>query len=305
MTIFTVNSQNQLIEAPRVLLEREIQLEEWLHNSPWAVANEDLLIIGRQTKASIAENNRYPDLLALDKDGNIVVIELKKGKAPREVIAQILEYAAWASQLSADQIKEIANINLNSDVYAIFKEYFEVDEVPMLGSSLRLFIAAEEIPPTLSEVCRFLRQNLGLDISCVIYEAHRGESGSLLVDSSLVVGGERLAGKSSNINPTSNANNWNGDTPVKEIIWNAVRHLSHNNHDFVFSPKDIISYLSTAYPDVNKSTIRCQIASDCVNHPSRHHWPGGIDRYWQIQKGKYRLYNQLDDQWSIPIKVTN
>jgi len=295
MTIFTISANNEMVEAPRVQLERELQLEDWLGNSPWAIANEDLLIIGRQTRANIASSNRYPDLLALDKDGNITVIELKKGKAPREVVAQLLEYAAWASQLSEEQIIEIANIYLSGDLLATFKDYFEVDEIPPLGNGLRLFVAAEEIPNSVSEVCRFLRQNLGLDVSCVCYEAYRDRSGNTLVDSSLIVGGERLSAKRSmasvSISTSSHAN-WNGQTPVKEIIWQAVSELSNRRTDFTFSPKDIIDHISSKFPSVNKSTIRCQISSDCVNHLSRHHWPGGIDRYWQISKGKYRLYQK-------------
>ncbi len=35
----------------------------------------------------------FSDLLGLDKDGNIVIVELKRGKTPREVVAQLLEYA--------------------------------------------------------------------------------------------------------------------------------------------------------------------------------------------------------------------
>jgi hypothetical protein len=294
MTIFTINADNEMVEAHRILLERELQLEDWLTNSPWAIANEDLLIIGRQARANIATSNRYPDLLALDKDGKITVIELKKGKAPREVVAQLLEYAAWASQLSEDQIIEIANSYLSDDLHTAFKNHFEVDDLPSLGNGLRLFVAAEEMPSSVSEVCRFLRQNLGLDICCVSYEAYSDRSGNTLVDSSLIVGGERLSGKYSSTQnatiSTSTHANWNGQTPVKEIIWQAVSEISNGNANFSFSPKDIIGHISSKYPDVNESTIRWQISSDCVNHPSRHHWPGGIDRYWRIGKGKYRLY---------------
>ena len=45
------------------------------------------------------------------------------------------------------------------------------------------------------------------------------------------------------------------------------------------------------FPDFNKSTVGCRIISDCVNHRSRHHYPGGEDRYWWVEKGRYELYD--------------
>lgn len=46
-----------------------------------------MLIIGRQTSASIEAGTVLPDLLAIDSEGNLVIIELKKAQAPREVVA--------------------------------------------------------------------------------------------------------------------------------------------------------------------------------------------------------------------------
>lgn len=288
-----------MVEAPRLALQTESQLEEWLSNSPWAVANEDLLIIGRQTRASIANNARVPDLLALDSDGRIVVVELKKGRAPREVVAQILEYAAWAATLSHSSIVEIGSSFLSQDLSAKFVEYFEVDDCPAFGRLLRLFIAAEEIPGCVSETCRFLRQNLGLDISCVSYKAYRDAAGNTLVDSSLIVGSENMAVSSvglvgGGISDRQNRAPWNGTTPVKEIIWKAVQELTAGDNDLEFSPKSIVTHIAPKYPGVNKGTIRCQLASDCVNHTSRHHWPGGTDRYWLVKPGTYRLLRPTD-----------
>jgi hypothetical protein len=63
----------------------------------------------------------------------------------------------------------------------------------------------------------------------------------------------------------------------------------------VFTLKDIIEIIHKSQPEIKKSTIGLQIISDSVNHPSRHHYPGGKDRYWRIEKGKYRLFNPIDD----------
>ena len=81
-------------------MELESYLEDWLENSPWALIQDELILwIGRQTSANDEEGTIFPDLLGIDAEGNLVIVELKRDKAPREVVAQLLEYAAWANEL--------------------------------------------------------------------------------------------------------------------------------------------------------------------------------------------------------------
>jgi hypothetical protein len=49
----------------------------------------------------------YVDLLAIAPDGSLVVIELKRHKTPREVVAQAIDYASWVETLEADAISNI------------------------------------------------------------------------------------------------------------------------------------------------------------------------------------------------------
>lgn len=100
-------SNSRLVIAQETNLELESHLEDWLENSPWALAQEPILWIGRQTSASVENSTIFPDLLGLDANGNLVIAELKRDKAPREVVTQLLEYAAWANELLEEQIQEI------------------------------------------------------------------------------------------------------------------------------------------------------------------------------------------------------
>lgn len=262
-----------------------------------AIAQEPLLLIGRQTSAIQEEYGTiFPDLLGLDKDGNLVIIELKKGRTPREVIAQLLEYAAWANDLSDEKIYDIALnyfkiTNNEKDLETLFLETFEAEEIPPLNQRLRLFVAAEEISPSVSKVCRFLRQVHGVDVNCIQFSIFQTESGEVLVSSEAFVGLEDIVTPKKTV-----TQRWAGEKPVKQVVWESVEEFTKGDKNKIFSPKDICQIILQKYPNFNKNTVGCQIISDSVNHTSRHHYPGGEDRYWWVEKGKYKLYDSLTDK---------
>lgn len=80
-------------------------LQEWIANKPDALG-EDLLIIQKEFDGFNDTNERL-DLLALDKDGNVVVIENKLDDTGRDVTWQVLKYASYASTLNKQQITNI------------------------------------------------------------------------------------------------------------------------------------------------------------------------------------------------------
>ena len=165
MAVFILNKDDNLDNAELIIaketdIELESHLESWLENSPWALAEEEhILWIGRQTSANVEESTIFPDLLGVDSEGNLVIVELKKSKAPREVVAQLLEYAAWAKELSDEQIQGIAatyfqTVKKETTLQDAFSEMFE-DEMPALNRRLRLFVVAAEIPGTVLRFADF------------------------------------------------------------------------------------------------------------------------------------------------------
>ena len=282
-----------LIPAKKTSIELESHLEAWLENSPWAITQEPLLIIGRQTPALQEESKTiFPDLIGIDKNGNLVIIELKKGKTPRDVVAQLLEYAAWANELSEESIRDIASdyfakISAKEDMDTQFRETFELDETPPLNRTLRLFIAAEEIDPSVAKVSRFLRQVHSVDINCIKFSIYQTESGEILVSSEPYVGLEEMVSQKKPSSPQR----WSGDKTVSQVVWEAVLEFTNQDKTKTFSPKEITQIILNKYPTFNKGSINCQLIADCVNHTSRHHYSGGKNRYWWIQEGKYRLYD--------------
>ena len=138
-------------------------------------------------------------------------------------------------------------------------DIFEADEVPHLNQSQRLFVAAEEVPSAISRVCRFLRTSHGVDVQCVEFSVFQTESGEILVSSESVVGQEDVIPPKKSIR-----DRWTGEKPVKQVVWEAVQELTAGDKGYIFSPKEVCEIILKKYPDFNKTTIRCQIISDCV-----------------------------------------
>ncbi|HDR9054711.1 TPA: DUF4268 domain-containing protein [Burkholderia vietnamiensis] len=80
-------------------------LQEWLANQPDAL-DEELLIIQKEFDGFDDTRERL-DLLAIDKSGNLVVIENKLDDSGRDVVWQALKYASYCSTLSKSQIADI------------------------------------------------------------------------------------------------------------------------------------------------------------------------------------------------------
>src|SRR5271170_4387677 len=89
---------NGLVQVDAGKLDAESQIEDWIERDP-SILDPNLLIIGRQVKT---QHSGPIDLLGLASDGAVFIIELKRDKTPREVIAQILDYASgWNLTLGA------------------------------------------------------------------------------------------------------------------------------------------------------------------------------------------------------------
>ncbi|WP_308364342.1 MULTISPECIES: hypothetical protein [unclassified Microbulbifer] len=92
------------------LRERE-HLQEWLAANP-EVLGEDLLIIQKEFDG-FDETRERLDLLALDKQGHLVIIENKLDDSGRDVVWQALKYASYCAGLTKSQL------------VAIYQQYLE------------------------------------------------------------------------------------------------------------------------------------------------------------------------------------
>ena len=83
-------------------IEQESALQQIIADDI-AVVDPSLMVIGREV-ASL--HGGRVDILAIDGDGNLAVVELKRNRTPRDVVAQVLDYGSWVRQLTTEDIAE-------------------------------------------------------------------------------------------------------------------------------------------------------------------------------------------------------
>jgi len=175
-----------LVEYQKNLVEKEIVIEDFIETYP-KILDNDFFIIGRQVPT--ATKTRI-DLMGLDKEGNVIIIEIKKGQSPREVVSQILEYAVWAEGLQYEDLNKIAkekHLSNFTDLYKKYEQEFKIIPEPF-NENQRLYIVAEKIDEKIEDMCRYLRIR-NLDIKCV--ELNFFEKGNQrLINTNVIVGTE-------------------------------------------------------------------------------------------------------------------
>jgi len=305
------------------LIDYEKDFENWLENSPVVLLDDDsestVLWIGRQVNARVGDVGKYPDLIGIDSNGDLVIVELKKGKTPREVVAQILEYASWGASLTYDDLNAITQGYCSNDkdlcgkdLLEIFRNVFlpesEEEEDIHFNVNQKLYIVAEEISPIVKQVAMHLRNKYNVDIYCMEYEVLKTQQGEYFISTEKILGYDEIKNNNTVTSKNINVNErWNEPIKIKTVISNAVSKLTGGRKDFSFTTGDIYNELIKEYPVIKKNTVGCQIIQNCVNHTSRKHYPSGqMDLYFRIDKGKFRLYvAETDGKWDWEGKIVN
>ncbi len=186
--MFTVNHQTNRISPVRTKKFNELgfterkHLQEWLAHEPSALG-EELLIIQKEFDGFDDTRERL-DLLALDKDGNLVIIENKLDDSGRDVVWQALKYASYCASLTKAQIVDIYQqyldryepvtaevdlLNAPASASARICEFLDapdLDELKLnLGNSQRIMLVAANFRKEVTSTALWLLGQ-GISIAC-------------------------------------------------------------------------------------------------------------------------------------------
>lgn len=114
-------ADGKLEEISTSKLDLEKNLEDWIREDS-SILGMEVLLIGQQV---ITEFGGRIDLLGIDRQGDLIIFELKRDLTPRDVVAQVIDYAAWVKNLTYNELNALSTDFLGKNLTTAFKSYFE------------------------------------------------------------------------------------------------------------------------------------------------------------------------------------
>jgi hypothetical protein len=192
--VFTVDGATAT--AAQAVGLAEVGLLERQHLQEWVIAHPEMLgevvkivafEFGRWTAAGGSVERDRLDVLALDQEGHLIVVELKRGKAPDTVDMQSLKYAALVSRFTYDELARVHARYLSTrrgetvDAETAAAELAEWADITEETLRLpRIVLLASDFPKTVTATMVFLHQ-LGLDVRLLAFQAYRTASSEILM----------------------------------------------------------------------------------------------------------------------------
>lgn len=171
-------------------------LEKWVEEHP-ALLGEKLFVITTEYDKFDKTSDRL-DVLAIDKNGKLVVIELKRDIAPTETELQAIKYAAICSNFTFEDIVEIYVDRMKrkgskideEDASSEILDFIQNESFEDLDNQPRIILAAREFRQETTSTVLWLR-SFGVDITCVKLELHslKSETGkdTIAINSSIII----------------------------------------------------------------------------------------------------------------------
>ena len=171
----------------------EKDLENWMSRNPTLLfGGEEVLVI-----AQSISGQRMADILALDTEGNLVIVEIKRDWSDRQTVGQLLEYAAEMAQRQYEDLEELHrqywSNNFSEQPYVCLLDRFRelvddgsisIQDIPKRPRGHRICIVAPDSDHGLRRIIEWLRE-YGVPISFApfaIYESADEEFPDILLE---------------------------------------------------------------------------------------------------------------------------
>lgn len=215
------------------LLER-FDIQEWIDNNS-SILGDDYLIIGKEV---ILPSNVRLDLLVIDKNANLVIIELKRDDSGKDIEWQAIKYASYCAGFTDTEIYNIYDNYLkNKNIYESakdkIKDFLEIDNdkefLDKLNKEQKIILVSRQFHSDVASAVLWLR-DYGVDISCLKLEPF--------------LDGDNLFIKPSIIIPLPEAKDYITRKEIKEKE-DKIQHLSEENLSIPNYPDDeLIKHLT-------------------------------------------------------------
>jgi hypothetical protein len=202
--IWTVGDKPISLKLDRLVSEKS--LEDMIVEDS-RILSDEWMLIGRQVRTFA---NRPLDLLAIAPDGSLVLIELKRGRTHRDVVAQALDYAAWVGELTSERIVDIykrfsGGKSLDAEFQRRFKATLDEETV---NQTHQIIIVAAELDDDSERIVKYLSER-NVPINVLFFQVFQHGKQQLLSRAWMIDPARTQT--SSTLNIKRDVEPWNGE----------------------------------------------------------------------------------------------
>ncbi len=195
--LFRINPENREsekiaeVEFARLGLRERRDIQEWIAANP-RILGEELLIIGKEFSGFDKTNERL-DLLAVDEDGKLVVIELKRDDTGLDAHWQAIRYASYFHRADEEDIIDMLAKHekvSEADAEDLLLQHLGTDDLNSLNNDQRIILASHRFAPEVTSAALWLNEKAwGEDfMTCVqLIPYHDGKSDSLYIQANTII----------------------------------------------------------------------------------------------------------------------
>lgn len=185
------STKMQEVDFARLGFQERRDIQEWVAANP-GILGDDLLIIGKEFAGFDLTNERL-DLLAVDQDGRLVVIELKRDDTGADAHWQAIKYASYLRRASVEHIvgmlakyQEVSE----EDAANMLMQHLGADDLNALNNDQRIILASHRFAPEVTSAALWLNERDRGDnlITCIQLIPYQDEqTDSLYVQANTII----------------------------------------------------------------------------------------------------------------------
>ena len=179
------------VDFAQLGLRERRDIQEWVAANP-NILGDDLLIVAKEFSGFDRTSERL-DLLAVDANGRLVVIELKRDDTGADVYWQAIKYASYLRRAGKQAIVSLlarhGNIS-EEDAGLRLLEHLDADDLDSLNNGQRIILASHRFAPEVTSAALWLNEQVSADglITCVQLIPYRdAESDSLYLQANTII----------------------------------------------------------------------------------------------------------------------
>tara|TARA_B100000530_G_scaffold317882_1_gene249242 strand:+ start:114 stop:1103 length:990 start_codon:yes stop_codon:yes gene_type:complete len=200
-------------------------LEKWLKTQP-KILGDNIVIIGEQVQTKSGPL----DYLAIDENGNTIIVELKRSKLPREVIAQSMDYASDVASWEIEKLSEICIKHTGKNLEDTLIENFDNIEIEELTINLnqRILLVGFGIQESLNRMIEWLSNKYDISINAIILKYVKTSSGNELLSRTVIIPEEVEKAKSNKKKFTIATSDKPGEYEPQKLEELLIKYFSKN-----------------------------------------------------------------------------